>query len=101
MFGVCRGGRRKFEGRAAGKGRRDVACVNIIRRLWAGETVTDKTYFPVESAKLYTRPAEAPLIIAAAMTPALARASTRPDAALSEMYSAWPRRFADHSTDLW
>jgi coenzyme F420-dependent glucose-6-phosphate dehydrogenase len=43
-------------------------CVDIIRALWAGETVTHHGLVVVEDAKLYTRPQVAPLIIGAAIT---------------------------------
>ncbi|MDM9383727.1 TIGR03885 family FMN-dependent LLM class oxidoreductase [Chlorogloeopsis sp. ULAP01] len=43
-------------------------CVDIIRALWAGETVTHHGLVCVEEAKLYTRPQILPLIIGAAVT---------------------------------
>jgi coenzyme F420-dependent glucose-6-phosphate dehydrogenase len=43
--------------------------VDIIRALWAGETVTHRGLVCVEDAKLYTRPEILPLIIGAAITP--------------------------------
>ncbi|TFI53342.1 TIGR03885 family FMN-dependent LLM class oxidoreductase [Mastigocladus laminosus UU774] len=43
-------------------------CVDIIRALWAGETVTHHGLVCVEEAKLYTRPQTSPLIIGAAIT---------------------------------
>jgi coenzyme F420-dependent glucose-6-phosphate dehydrogenase len=43
-------------------------CVDIIRTLWAGETVTHHGLVCVEEAKLYTRPQTLPLIIGAAVT---------------------------------
>ncbi|MBD2775638.1 TIGR03885 family FMN-dependent LLM class oxidoreductase [Iningainema tapete] len=43
-------------------------CVEIIRALWAGETVTHHGLVCVESAKLYTRPQTPPQIIGAAIT---------------------------------
>jgi coenzyme F420-dependent glucose-6-phosphate dehydrogenase len=48
-------------------------AVDVIRALWAGETVTHYGRFTVEEACLYTRPAEPPLIIGAAVTPETAR----------------------------
>jgi len=48
-------------------------CVDIIRALWAGETVTHIGRVRVQEAKLYTRPTVAPLIIGAATTPETAR----------------------------
>lgn len=47
-------------------------CVEIIRRLWQGETVTHHGLVQVEAAKLYTRPQTPPLIIGAAITTATA-----------------------------
>lgn len=44
-------------------------CVDIIRALWAGETVTHYGRVKVEEAKLYTRPETPPRIIGAAITP--------------------------------
>lgn len=44
-------------------------CVDIIRALWAGETVTHRGLVQVEETKLYTRPTLMPLIIGAAITP--------------------------------
>lgn len=43
-------------------------CVQIIRALWAGETVTHHGLVCVEEAKLYTRPEVPPLMIGAAVT---------------------------------
>jgi coenzyme F420-dependent glucose-6-phosphate dehydrogenase len=43
-------------------------CVDIIRTLWAGETVTHHGLVCVEEAKLYTCPQTLPLIIGAAVT---------------------------------
>ncbi|WP_255594361.1 TIGR03885 family FMN-dependent LLM class oxidoreductase [Pontibacter sp. HSC-14F20] len=43
-------------------------CVDIIRALWDGETVTHKGLVKVEQAKLYTRAKVAPKIIGAAIT---------------------------------
>jgi probable non-F420 flavinoid oxidoreductase len=47
-------------------------CIDIIRALWAGETVTHHGRVCVEDAKLYTRPEKPPLIIGAAVTAATA-----------------------------
>jgi coenzyme F420-dependent glucose-6-phosphate dehydrogenase len=44
-------------------------CVDVMRSLWAGETVTHKGLVVVEEAKLYTRPQEPPAVIGAAITP--------------------------------
>jgi probable non-F420 flavinoid oxidoreductase len=43
-------------------------AVEVIRALWAGETVTHRGYFTVEEAKLYTRPQQPPLILGAALS---------------------------------
>ena len=48
-------------------------CVDIIRALWAGETVTHRGLVCVEEAKLYTRAEKPPLIIGAAITAETAR----------------------------
>ena len=47
-----------------------VECVEIIRRLLQGETVTHHGLVVVEEAKLYTRPEKQPLIIGAVVTEA-------------------------------
>jgi coenzyme F420-dependent glucose-6-phosphate dehydrogenase len=44
-------------------------CVEIMRALWAGETVTHRGFVCVEDAKLYSRPDILPLIVGAAITP--------------------------------
>lgn len=44
-------------------------CVEVMRALWAGETVTHRGLVCVEEAKLYSRPQTPPLIIGAAVTP--------------------------------
>jgi len=43
-------------------------CAGIIRRLWAGETVTHHGQVIVEEARLYTRPSEPPLLLGAAIS---------------------------------
>jgi len=48
-------------------------CVEIIRALWKGETVTYKGHVRVEEAKLYSRPVNPPLIVGAAITEVTAR----------------------------
>jgi coenzyme F420-dependent glucose-6-phosphate dehydrogenase len=47
-------------------------CVDVMRALWAGETVNHRGHVTVREAKLYTRPKEAPKIIGGALTPATA-----------------------------
>ena len=49
-------------------------CVDVIRRLWAGEEVTHDGLVTVDRAKLYTRPEKPPLIFGAAITDATAEA---------------------------
>lgn len=44
-------------------------AVDVIRALWAGETVSHRGAFTVEDARLYTLPATPPLIVGAAITP--------------------------------
>jgi alkanesulfonate monooxygenase SsuD/methylene tetrahydromethanopterin reductase-like flavin-dependent oxidoreductase (luciferase family) len=44
-------------------------CVDVMRALWAGETVNHYGLVQVEEAKLYTRPEVPPRIIGAAITP--------------------------------
>jgi coenzyme F420-dependent glucose-6-phosphate dehydrogenase len=46
-----------------------VECVTVMRRLWAGETVTHHGRVVVEEAKLYTRPLRPPLLYGAALSP--------------------------------
>jgi coenzyme F420-dependent glucose-6-phosphate dehydrogenase len=49
-------------------------CVQVIRALWTGETVSlHGKYITVDEAKLYTLPPEPPLLIGAALTPDTAR----------------------------
>ncbi|MGF7217641.1 putative non-F420 flavinoid oxidoreductase [Spirosoma lacussanchae] len=47
-------------------------CVDIIRALWDGQTVTHHGLVTVEEATLYTRPREHPLLFGAAVTPSTA-----------------------------
>jgi probable non-F420 flavinoid oxidoreductase len=42
--------------------------VDVIRALWAGETVTHRGHVTVEEAKLYTRPQRPPMILGAALS---------------------------------
>jgi probable non-F420 flavinoid oxidoreductase len=45
-------------------------CVEVIRALWRGETVSlDGKYITVDEAKLYVQPIRPPLLIGAAITP--------------------------------
>lgn len=57
--------------RWAVKGERNerlLECVAVMRRLWAGETVTHRGRIVVEEAKLYTLPAAQPPIYGAALS---------------------------------
>jgi coenzyme F420-dependent glucose-6-phosphate dehydrogenase len=44
-------------------------CADIMRRLWAGETVTHHGHVTVSEAKLWTLPKTPPMLIGAAVTP--------------------------------
>ena len=48
-------------------------CIDIMRALWKGETVTHRGRVVVVDAKLYTRPVEPVQVFVAAVTPATAR----------------------------
>jgi coenzyme F420-dependent glucose-6-phosphate dehydrogenase len=48
-------------------------CVDIVRALWAGETVTHEGRVRVEGGRLYTRPAVPPRLFGAAVTAETAR----------------------------
>ncbi|WP_129790444.1 TIGR03885 family FMN-dependent LLM class oxidoreductase [Sphingosinicella sp. CPCC 101087] len=56
------------------------AAADIMRRLWAGETVNADTPIPVRDATLYSRPLKPPRLVAPALTPETA---------------AWAGRWAD------
>lgn len=45
-----------------------VECVEIMKRLFAGETVNHQGHVTVENAKLYSLPAKPPLLVCAAVT---------------------------------
>ncbi|HYD95216.1 MAG TPA: TIGR03885 family FMN-dependent LLM class oxidoreductase [Noviherbaspirillum sp.] len=47
-------------------------CVDIMRALWAGETVTHEGRVRVKHARLYSRPAKPPPLIGACLSPATA-----------------------------
>jgi coenzyme F420-dependent glucose-6-phosphate dehydrogenase len=49
------------------------ACADVLRALWAGEVVTCRGLVCVEEAKLYTRPAQPPQLLGAALSVATAR----------------------------
>ena len=44
-------------------------CAQVIKALWAGETVNHRGHVTVEDARLYTRPERPPLLVGAAITP--------------------------------
>jgi coenzyme F420-dependent glucose-6-phosphate dehydrogenase len=48
-------------------------CADVIRALWAGETVDHRGLVTVEDAKLYTRPERPPMLVCAAITAETAR----------------------------
>jgi len=48
-------------------------CAQVIRALFAGETVTHRGRITVVEAKLYSRPERAPMLIGGAVTPETAR----------------------------
>jgi coenzyme F420-dependent glucose-6-phosphate dehydrogenase len=74
-------------------------CADIIRALWAGETVNHRGHVTVEDARLYTRPQRPPLLVGAAVTPATAAwvaewadaliTVVQPDAELNEVLNAF------------
>jgi coenzyme F420-dependent glucose-6-phosphate dehydrogenase len=47
-------------------------AADVMRRLWAGETVTHEGLVTVSEARLWTRPERPPLLVGAAVTPATA-----------------------------
>lgn len=48
-------------------------CVEVIRALWAGETVSLRGHITVAGARLYSRPERPPLLLGAALTPETAK----------------------------
>ncbi len=48
-------------------------AADIMRRLWAGETVTHAGHVTVSEARLWTRPERPPMLVGAAVTPDTAR----------------------------
>ncbi|GIZ53272.1 TIGR03885 family FMN-dependent LLM class oxidoreductase [Noviherbaspirillum aridicola] len=48
-------------------------CVDVMRALWSGETVSHEGMVSVRNARLYSLPATAPLIIGACLSPETAR----------------------------
>lgn len=47
-------------------------AAEIMRRLWAGETITQEGRIKLSEAKLWTRPERPPMLVGAAVTPATA-----------------------------
>jgi probable non-F420 flavinoid oxidoreductase len=74
-------------------------CADVLRALWAGETVTHHGHVVVEEARVWSRPARPPLLVAAAVTAETARWAAgwadalitvhRPRAALQGVVDAW------------
>ena len=48
-------------------------CADVMRALWAGETVSLRGEVEVSSARLYSRPLDPPLLLGAALSPETAR----------------------------
>jgi G6PDH family F420-dependent oxidoreductase len=44
-------------------------AADVMRRLWAGETVSHDGHFTLSQARLWTRPDEPPMLVGAAVTP--------------------------------
>jgi probable non-F420 flavinoid oxidoreductase len=76
-------------------------CVDVMRALWRGETVTHHGIVQVEEAKLYSRPEKPPLIIGAGITAKTAEwlgswadgliTTSRPPEELKEVVDAFRR----------
>jgi probable non-F420 flavinoid oxidoreductase len=74
-------------------------CADVMRALWAGETVTHRGLVTVEEARVWSRPARPPLLVAAAITAETARWAagwadalitvSRPHAELRPVVDAW------------
>jgi coenzyme F420-dependent glucose-6-phosphate dehydrogenase len=74
-------------------------AADVMRRLWAGETVTHDGRFRLSEARLWTRPEEPPMLVGAAVTPATAAwvaewadaliTVVQPDQALDEVVRAF------------
>jgi probable non-F420 flavinoid oxidoreductase len=47
-------------------------AADVMRRLWAGESVTHRGHVTVSEARLWTRPERPPMLVGAAVTPATA-----------------------------
>lgn len=57
----------------ADRNERLLESAEIMRALWAGETVSHRGHITVDEATLYTRPENPPMIVGAALTPTTAR----------------------------
>ncbi len=55
-------------------------CVDVMRQLWAGETVSVRGHITVDEARVYSRPLQPPLVVGAAV---------------SEQSAAWVAGWAD------
>ena len=76
-------------------------CVDVMRALWAGETVTHRGHVVVENARIWSRPERPPLLVGAAVTAATAEwvagwadaliTVHRPRQELQEVVDAWRR----------
>jgi coenzyme F420-dependent glucose-6-phosphate dehydrogenase len=74
-------------------------AADVMRRLWAGETVTHDGRFRLSEARLWTRPEQPPMLVGAAVTPATAAwvaewadaliTVVQPDDALDEVVRAF------------
>ena len=74
-------------------------CAEVMRRLWAGETVTHAGQVVVSEARLWTRPAQAPMMVGAAVTPETAAwVGTWADALITV---AQPADQLDRILDAW
>ena len=76
-------------------------CADVMRALWAGETVTHRGLVTVEEAKLWSRPARPPRLVGAAVSEATAQwlggwadglvTTGRPKAEMQRMIDAFHR----------
>ena len=76
-------------------------CVDVMRALWAGETVTHRGLITVEDAKLWSRPARPPRLVGAAVSESTAEwlggwadalvTTGRPKAEMKKMIEAFRR----------
>ena len=81
------------------RNRRLQECAEVMRALWAGETVTHRGLVTVEDTRVWSRPERPPLLVAAAVTADTARWAAgwadalitvqRPRGELQEVVDAW------------